>query len=176
MSKAWLGAKYVIEHAPPPVAGDDAFTLVTPGATLAGPEDTAFAVLTMQDAVAATTVALVDTAHGALVGALSTSIFAAMNARDEAIKYIHAIPVPPPPVDDSIVDARMSGAPVGSSWATVMPNLIPQLDDEIQEINAMQENKALSTGARRVLNAAELQATETEKQVNLWWPPLPPGD
>ena len=43
----------------------------------------------------------------------------------------------------------MSGGAVGSSWASVMPNLIPQIDDEIQEINATQENKALSSGARR---------------------------
>jgi hypothetical protein len=176
MSNAWLGAKYVIEHAPPPVAGADDVTLVPPaGAALAGPEDTAFAVLTLQHAAATTAVGLINTAKGTVLSALSTTIFAAMNQRDAAIKYINAIPAPPPATDDS-VDAQASGGAVGGSWATVMPGAVPQLDDEIQQINSMQENKALSSGSRRVLNAAELQATKTEKTVNQLWPPLPADD
>lgn len=175
MSNAWLGAKYVIEHAPPPVAGADDVTLMpAAGAALAAPEDTAFAVLTLQHAAATTAVGLINTAKGTVLSALSTTIFAAMNQRDAAIKYIHAIPTPPATGDS--VDAQASGAPVGSSWATIMPGAVPQLDDEIQEINSMQENKALSSGSRRVLNAAELQATKTEKTINLWWPPLPADD
>jgi hypothetical protein len=176
MTKAWTGAKYYIEHAPPPVAGDDGFAAdvdIVPlaGGTVAGPEETAFAVLSLQHAVATTALGMIDTASGALLSSVSTSIFAAMNARDAAIKYIHAIPVPPA-TDDS-VDASASGAPVASSWATVMPNLVPQLDDELMLIDAM---PTLSAGKKRVLNAAELQATRTEKNVNAWWPPLPADD
>jgi hypothetical protein len=178
MSKAWLGAKYVIEHAPPPVAGDDGFAYASGGApvagTVAGPEDTAFAVLTLQHQVATTAIGLSDTAKGALLSTVSTTIFAAMNQRDAAIKYIHALPAPPA-TDDSI-DAGASGAEVVASWATVMPNAIPLLDDEIQQINGMQDDRSLSSGARRILNAAELQATKTEKTINQWWPPLPADD
>jgi hypothetical protein len=178
MTKAWTGAKYYIEHAPPPpVAGDDGVAIITGGAVggaspYASPQDTAFAVFSVQHQVETTAMGMIDTASGALLNSVSTSIFAAMNARDAAIKYIHAIPAPPVAGDDS-VDAKASGGAIASTWATVMPNLVFQLDDELQQIDAM---GTLSAGKRRVLNAAELQATRTEKNVNAWWPPAPVGD
>jgi hypothetical protein len=177
-TKAWAGAKYYIEHPPaaPPVVDDLGFAadvdIVPPaGATLAGPEDTAFAVLSLQHAVASTALGMIDTASGALLTSVSTTIFAELNARDAAIQYIHAIPVPPAPPEDVVAEA--SGAPVGSSWATIMPGLVPQLDDELLMIDAM---PPLTAGKKRVLNAAELQDTRTEKNVNAFWPALPVGD
>jgi hypothetical protein len=175
-TKAWAGAKYYIEHPPPaPPATGDSVAIISGaeggGSAYAGPEDTAFAVLSLQHQVATTALGMIDTATGALLSSVSTTIFSALNARDTAIAYIHAIPAPPPATDDSLAEA--AGGAVASTWATVMPNLVPQLDDELQMIGAM---STLAAGKKSVLNAAELQTTKTEKNVNTWWPPLPVGD
>jgi hypothetical protein len=174
MTGAWNGAKYVIEHAPPPAAGADDFDLVPVGGTVAAPEDTAFAVLSLQHAVAATAIGLLGTANGTLLAGLNTTLFAAMNARDAAVAYIHAIPVPPPVGDAA--GAHASGAPVGSTWDTVMPGVVPLLDDELQEIDATLAGTSASVTARHLLGAAEIQAIKTERNINLWWPPVPVGD
>ena len=175
MTGAWNGAKYVIEHAPPPVVGADDFDLVPVGGTIAGPEDTAFAVLTLQHAVAATAIGLLGTANGTLLAGLNTTLFSAMNARDAAVAYIHAIPVPPPVADSA--GAHASGAPVAAStWDTVMPGVVPLLDDEVQEIDATLAGTSASVTARHILGTAEIQAIKTERNVNLWWPPVPADD
>jgi len=174
MTKAWVGATYVIEHAPPPVAGDGGIAVVS-GAPVggaaspyAGPEDTAFAVLGLQHQLATIALGMIDNASGTLLTSISTTLFAALNARDASIKYIHAIPAPP--AVGGSVNAGAAGAPVAAGWATVMPNVVPQLDDELQMIDGAPKPSA---GKQRVLNAADLQITKTEKNVNAWWPPLP---
>jgi hypothetical protein len=178
MTKAWIGATYVIEHAPPPPVAGDGGVAVVSGNPVAGaaspyasPEDTALAVLSLQHELATTALGMVDTSSGTLLTSLSTTVFAALNARDAATKYIHAIPAPP--ATEGSVDAGAAGGAIASSWANVMPNVVPQLDDELQMIDGTPK---LSAGKQRVLNAAELQITKTEKNVNAWWPPLPVGD
>ncbi len=192
MYAAWRGAKYVIDHAPPPppvesgsVRGSRGAVHMSGGAVgpaLASPPETAVAVLGLQHDVATTAFGLIDGAKGTLLAAVNTTIFAALNRRDQAIAYIHQVAPPAPPVESGSLrvkrqgSVRASGAPVAATFDTVMPGIVPDLDDELQQIEAQQDGGAVVPTGKKILNSAELQVTRTERTVNQYWPPLPPGD
>jgi hypothetical protein len=176
LKKAWSGEKYLIDNAPPPAPpGDLAFESGAPvsASPFASAEDSGAELFNLYHEVAAMSAGMIDTAKGTLLSALSTTIFATLNARDAAIKYIHANAPPPPPGD---LHADSSGAPLAAGWGGVMPDVAPLVDDEIQQLDATLAVKTLSSGSRRVLNAADLQDTKTLRTINQWWPPAPPGD
>jgi hypothetical protein len=174
LRKAWTGAKYVIDTAPPPVAGDGAVGRSSGapvgGSPYADQYATAFAVVSLQHDVAATAIGLADGAKTALLSSLSTTIFTALNARDAAIAYVHSKDTPPAPARN----ARASGAPIAAGWGSVMPGATFQLDDEMQQIDGLLKG-TVSTGAGKVYKAAELQDTKTERTINQYWPPAPAG-
>lgn len=135
--------------------------------------------LGFQHDVATTALGLIDGAKGSLLGAVNTTIFAALNRRDQAIAYIHEVAPPAPPVEAGSLRSQRqdavhkSGAPVTTTFDTIMPGLIPQLDDELQQIEAQQDGGAVVPTGKKILNDAELQLTRTERTVNQFWPPLP---
>jgi hypothetical protein len=187
MYAAWRGAKYVIDHAPPPVVGTDSLRAARKGAVhtsggggaaAASPPETAFAVLSFQHDVATTAFGLIDGAKGTLLAAVNTTIFAALNRRDQAIAYIHQV-APPAPVESGSLRAQRkdavhkSGAPVAATFDTVMPGLVPQFEDEIQDIEGQLDGGAVVTTGKKILNDAEAQINKTERTVNQFWPPLP---
>jgi len=175
LKKAWSGEKYLIDHAPPPAPDDVAFESGAPvsASPFASAEDSGAELFNLYHEVATTSSGMIDTAKGTLQGTLSTTIFAALNQRDAAIAYIHTNAPPPPPGD---LRADASGAPVAAGWSGVMPGVAALVDDEIQQQDATLAVKTLSSGARRVLRAAELQDTKTLRTINEWWPPAPIGD
>jgi hypothetical protein len=181
---AWRGAKYIIRTTPPPPPAEDARVRAhmsggaPAGGTYAGPADTAFRVLTLQHDITAATVGLIDGAHGAGLNALSTTLNLTNDRRDAAIKYIASVAPPAPPAEDARVRARAAGdAPVTAGFETVMPNVVPQVDDELQAIDGTKSDATdLTAGGRRLLNAAEAQVTKTKSFVNTTWPPVPQED
>jgi hypothetical protein len=183
MAAAWRGAKYVIRTTPPPPATEDAFrprarTAGDPvGPTLAAPADTAMLVLTLQHKVAANVIQLVDGSHGTGLNALATTLNFTDDRRDAAMSYILSVAPPAPPADDARVHAHAADEPVASTFDTVMPNLIPLFDDELQGIDGLKSDATdLTTGGRRVLNAAENQIENSRAFVNTHWPPVLPED
>jgi hypothetical protein len=199
MRKAWIGAKYVIDNAPPPVAGDGGFRVTRakvtvkpkavakakakahasggaiPGASpFADQYTTAVGVLTLQHEVATTAIGMLDNASGPLLDSVSKSLFAALNARDQAIAYIHSIE-PPPVASDGGVSAHSSGAPVAGGWATVMPSVAPFIDDELQQVDGVRASLNLSPGRKRILDDVELQDTKTQRTITQYWPPVVGG-
>jgi hypothetical protein len=181
MYAAWRGAKYLVEHAPPPPppAGYRTKKAKASGAPVAGttyatPEETAMAVLGFQHTVATASYGLLDGAKGVLRDSVSTTMFAALNARDQAIEWIHNRPAPPPPAAYR-TKAHASGAPVATGFDTLMPNIIPDLEDEITQIEGVLDGGAVTTGEKRILNQADVQVIKTERKVNTYWPPPPPG-
>jgi hypothetical protein len=172
MRKAWTGAKYVIETAPPPVAGDGAVGRTSGGAVGASPYAdqyaTALAVFNLQHEVAATAVGLTDTGGAKLLASLSTTIFAALNARDAAITYIHSIDIPAP-----AGSARAAGGLI-AGWGSTMTTVGATVDDEIQQIEGALKG-TVSAGVGKVLRAAEFQDIKSQRTVNQYWPPLPAG-
>jgi hypothetical protein len=177
MAKAWAAAKYVIKTTPPPVATDGAVAHSSGGApagpSYASPEDTAFAVFSLQHDLVTTSLGLLDARDATLNKALPATITAAAITRDAAIAYIHSIPAPPV-AGAGRVHANASGAPVVSGWGTTMPNLLPVLDDEIQAIKGTRSmNPTFSKGIRAFLTAVRVQDQATEAAINKFWPPLP---
>jgi hypothetical protein len=172
LRKAWTGAKYVIDTAPPPVAADGAVGRSSggaiPGASpYADQYATGVAVISLQHDVAATAFGLIEGANTALLSSLSTTIFAALNGRDIAIAYFHSKDTTAP-----AGAARANGTPVVIGWGSVMPQAIPLLGDELQQINGMQKG-TVSLGVGRVLRSAELQDLKTQQTLNQFWPPAP---
>jgi hypothetical protein len=186
MYAAWRNAVDVVENTPPaPPAADDARvrTLVPvrkkahATATYMGPDETAVAVLSFQHDVATAAFDLVDGAKGALRDAVSTTMFAALNRRDQAIVYIHNRPVPPPVAEDARARARAAGQEGGpATFATLMPGTVSDFDDELGQIRGLLRAGALTPGEKRIMGLAKSQILETKDQVNTWWPPLPVGD
>ena len=199
---AWKAAKYYIEHAPPPPPPGDGLQRgaipvrsartarvrahksggAVAGNTVADQFVTAGAVLDLQHAVAQTAIGMIDTAHGTLRDSLSKTIFTALDQRDAAVAYIHSIDTPPPPAglarSSRAPVARASGAPVGGSgWATVMPPISDEIDDEINQVDGVIAlSTTLGAGIKRILQDAELQDVKTQRTINGYWPALPGDD
>lgn len=197
LSKAWIGAKYVIDHAPPPVAADAAFhkgafrksgrlkiakarhgkrahraDVVPPaGAVAATIYDTGFAVLSLQHYAATTAVSLVPDTSGTTLTAVRSTLARSVNDRDKAIAYIHSIDTAPPAADAK-VRAHKADDPV-ASWATTMPNAIPQLDDEVQQAEGELSEPGLSPAQTSILQGADYRDLKTDQTLNTYWPPAP---
>jgi hypothetical protein len=183
MASAWTAEQYVIETAPPAVGGGtSAITSGAPvgaGITYASPEETGLAVLTLQHSILTTVVGLMDNPGGISLTDLRVTVRAALNARDAAIEYIHALPTPPPgdrAQPKQSKKAKTSGAPVAAGWATVMPNVVSLIDDEIQQIRGMvKTDPALSPAVRRSFATWRLRDSDAKDTINAYWPPPPAG-
>jgi hypothetical protein len=205
LSAAWRGTKYYIKNAPPaPPPADDARVhfnddvvlhvkdlaprvraRITGGApaagTIADPPTTTIAVFQVQDDVISTIVELTDGARVPLLDAMSTTLFYALDKRDAAVEDVHTLAPPaPPPADDARFHARAhasGGAVAGGTFDAVMPQVVGMIDDELQQIDALQSDATdLRPGAKKILRDAEAQALITQRQVNTYWPPAPPAD
>jgi hypothetical protein len=166
LSKAWNAAKYVIKTAPPPPTDDALIDGDGGGVLYAGPEDTAFAVLSDQHDLVSTAVGMMETTNAPLLKSLSDSIASVQASRTAAINYIHSIE--PPPEDDAVGPDDEPTA----TWATVMPNLIPVLDDEIQQITGRLAMTKFPTASRTVLINSRTRAQSAKALVNQYWPPV----
>jgi hypothetical protein len=56
-----------------------------------------------------------------------------------------------------------------------MPGVIPDLDDEMIQIEGIVNGGAVTSGEKRILNQADFQVFKTEQTVNAFWPPVPAG-
>ncbi|MFL5896335.1 MAG: hypothetical protein ACJ76Z_14640 [Thermoleophilaceae bacterium] len=183
MYAAWRGAQYVVLHAPPPPAAAGSFhrkakasRVKANAADYADAPTTAVAALGFQHTVANAAYGLLDGAKGALRDAVSTTIFAALDRRDQAIEWIHAHQPPPPAAAGRFHRrARASGAPVGGDFSTMMPGVVPDLDDEMQQIEGLLDGGALTPGEKRIMGLADFQVFRTERTVNAYWPPVVAG-
>jgi hypothetical protein len=184
MYAAWRNAVDVVENAPPPpVAVPDSLHTRVPvrkkahgSAVYLGPEETAVAVLDFQHDVATAAFDLLDGAKGTLRDAVSTTMFASLNRRDKAIVYIHNRPVPVPPAEADRVHAQASDEDAAPTFATLMPDVVPDLDDELGQIRGLVRGGALTPGEKRIMGLAKSQVLETKDQVNTLWPALPADD
>lgn len=185
MYAAWTGAKYLIQNPPPAPPAADARVhrrahasggaVAGGGTTYADQNTTAVAVLGFQHTVATAAYGMLDGAKGTLRDAVSTTIFAALNRRDQAIAFIHSLPAPPAATDASVHAHASGGAIVGVApdFATLMPGVIPDLDDELQQVEGLLSGGALTPGEKKIMNLADAQVLKTERTVNQFWPPLP---
>jgi hypothetical protein len=167
---AWNAAKYVIRSTPPPADdalpdGDEAT------GAYAGPEDTAFAALSVQHDVIDTTVGLLTQANAKNVAVRKSwvnAIAKSQAARNAAIAYIHKLA--PPPTDDGV---GADGPDAGALWPTVMPGLVPLANDEIKQLNGRMKMTGFTGTLRKSLLASRTRSVKTRTLVNRYWPPVP---
>ncbi|HEY2602991.1 MAG TPA: hypothetical protein VGI67_15650 [Thermoleophilaceae bacterium] len=179
MYAAWKGAVYVIQTAPPPPADSAKVNHAKAhksggapvGTVYADPVTTAVAVLGLQHDVATTGFGLADGAKGALLGAVNTTVFAALDRRDAAITFIQQLP--PPPAADAKVHAHKAGGAVVADFATLMPGVAGDVADEIQQIQGVTQDGAVDPTGKRILKDALVQDILTENTINTLWPPVP---
>jgi hypothetical protein len=181
LAAAWRGVKYTIKHAPPPVAGDARVRPARAHASgdggavapvVADPPTVGLAVFALQDDVVSGIVGLLDGASAPLVTALEPTLTCALAGRDAAIEDVHAL-APAPAADDARVRAHAAGTEGVVTFATVMPQVPPMLDDELQQIDALQADAGdLLPAGKRLLRAAEARIMLTERRVNAYWPPV----
>jgi hypothetical protein len=146
---------------------------------MAGAADTALVVITLQHDVAAEMVDQLDEAPAAGVVALGTTLRFALAQRDRALRDIKALAPPAPAQEDrASVHARASGdGPVVATFETVMPQVIPQLDDELQAIDGLRSDATgLTPAARGYLGGAATRIARTRATVKRLWPPIPVED
>jgi hypothetical protein len=201
MSAAWAGAKYVIQTAPPPAAAaafhKGAFRKSgrirfykgprgkrvhqAGGAPAAGTSpyasqyDTAFAVLSLQHYAATTAVGLIPDTNGTTLTAVRSTLARAVNDRDAAIAYIHSVDPGPASTAAKVRAHRAGGAPAAGDWTTTMPNVVPLLDDEIQQVDGTMQQPGLSPAQTSILMGAQYRDMKTKNTVNQYWPPAPPA-
>lgn len=199
LTKAWTGEKFLIVNAPPPVAAQAGIAVkpqVKPqvktqvkikakakakasGGAIGGVSPyadyfaTASAVLALDHTVATTALSLLDTATPTVLTALNTTLFAALNARDTAIAYIHTIPPPPAAAAGIMVPAHASGTVVVADWSTTMQAILFDTDDELMQLDGLRDAAIISATRTRLLDLAEAQISKAARKVNLYWPPLP---
>jgi hypothetical protein len=170
-AKSWGAEKYIIKTTPPTPVGDAVGDGTGGAATAyAGPEDTGVAILNAQHDVITTSVSMVETTNAALQKSLLSAISSAASAMKTEITYIHSIA--PPPAADGV---QADGTGAGSTWDTVMPNVAPVLQDEIQQLAGRQALNKFPSAVASALSAARLKANDTLNQLNTWWPPVPAG-
>jgi hypothetical protein len=178
LNKAWRNARYVIRTTPPPPP-DEARAHISgdgpTGPTKAAPADTAYLVLALQHSVASSLIADLDGADAASVGVIATTLSFTLNLRDHAVHDIRALAPPAPPADDR---ATATGdGPVVSTFDSVMPNVVGDLDDERQAIDGIRsESDDLTASGRALLGTAATRISHTRAFVNRTWPPVPVED
>jgi hypothetical protein len=188
LQAAWRGAKYYIKHAPPPVADDARTPPSRPRARASGdgpaapvaadPPTVALAVFQLQDDAVSEVIGLFDGAAAPLVSPLNATLTAALDRRDAAVKDVHAL-APAPAADDARAAPRAhaAGGEVVNTFATVMPQVSPMLDDEVMQIDSLRsESDGLPAGAKPVLKAAKARIVATELRINTYWPPVAADD
>ena len=186
MYAAWKGAVYVIQNAPPPPADSASVHKRTRahksdpppiGSTYADPVTTAVTVLDFQHEVAGAALGMTDGAKGTLLSAVNTTIFAALDRRDAAIKFIQQLP--PPPAAAARVHASLhahaAGTAVAADFPTLMPGVALDVQDEVQEIQGELAAGAVVPTGKKILKDALVQDILTENTINTAWPPLPAG-
>jgi hypothetical protein len=155
---AWNAAVYVVKTSPPSVAGD-AFPDgdAAAGGAYAGREDTAFAAISVQHDVVATTVALMTQA-GAKKTALRKSWVKALSTaqavRNKAVAFIHTRKLP-------------------GTFPAVRPGLVSLANDEVKELNGRMKMTGFTGTLRKSLLASRTRAVKTRTLVNRYWPPVP---
>ena len=173
MFDAWQATKYVIETTPPPPPPQDRAGTsggAASGTTFASPPDTSFALFYLQHDLVTHAAGLLGndaTLNGRLTGV--------MQKHCDASRCRHRLHprcgTASPAADRG--KAGASGAPVGVTFDTTMPTVLPLLDDEIQALKgALALHKTLPAGVQTAVQALIDTDNQTKATINTFWPPI----
>jgi hypothetical protein len=113
------------------------------------PADSVVAVLGLDQTVVTSVAGLFDGKQGAVLTPLSSSLFAAMNARDKLLA--------------SVIALDPEGA--GADYADGMADTVAGYDDEVANLTEALARDQLSAGGKKVLTAALAQSKATQAKV-----------
>jgi hypothetical protein len=159
-SGGWIRAR-AADDGPAPPAFADAPTSV-------------FNVFTSQYSAATKAVGLAPDTTGQLLAKVQTTLNTAIILRNRLVKDVHAA-TPPVPAEDA-----SAGAPAHASqdeesaglYDAVMPGLTVLIDDELQQMQALQQDASISAEAKAIVTNAILADQQIENLVNQYWPPV----
>ena len=194
--RSYTGAKFLIAHMPPPPAedarvssrtfvrlakrfirrsrrGQSSWLRAVASDDVAGPvfADTptaVFNVFTSQYQAATTAAGLVADTKGNLLERVKTTLNTAIVLRNRLVKIVHA--AAPPAPEDARVRAHASQDDV-TTFDMVMPGVAVLLADELQQLQALQQDTSVPAASRTALTAAIAADNQITTRVNTWWPP-----
>jgi hypothetical protein len=182
---AWRGAKYYLKHAPvpDPEAEDRGVRVRRLHAHLmddpvlpvvADPVTTAIAVFGLAHDVSANAIELTDGAHGNTLSGVSRTMFWTLDKRNAMVADAQALQPPPDPEDRTARASQEEGA---VDFASLMPQVTQQIDDEIQHVDGLLSDATdLRPRGRTMLSRARAEIVGTEGTINTIWPPVPAED
>ena len=133
-----------------------------------------FSVFQGQYNAATTAVGMLPDVQGALLARVKTTLNTAIVLRNRLVKTVAAAE-PPAPAEDasashpSATAAQEEGVPL---FADVMPGVSILLADEIQQMQATQQDTTVPPASIAVLAPALAADQQIEAQVSLLWPPV----
>jgi hypothetical protein len=134
-----------------------------------------FNVFTSQYSAATKAVGIAPDTTGQLLAKVQTTLNTAIILRNRLVKDVHAATPAAPPAEDA-----SAGAPAHASqdeeaaglYDAVMPGLTVLIDDELQQMQAMQQDPSISAEAKAIVTNAILANQQVENLVNQYWPPV----
>jgi hypothetical protein len=194
--RSYTGAKFLIAHMPPPDAeearvgsrtfvrlakrfirrsrrGQSSWIRAVASDDVAGPvfADTptaVFNVFTSQYQAATTASGLVADTKGNLLNRVKTTLNTAIVLRNRLVKIVHAAA---PPAEEARVRAHASQEEGVTTFDMVMPGVAVLLADELQQLQALQQDTSVPAASRAALTAAIAADNQITTRVNTWWPP-----
>ena len=194
--RSYTGAKFLIAHMPPPDAeearvgsrtfvrlakrfirksrrGKSSWIRAVASDDVAGPvfADTptaVFNVFTSQYQAATTAAGLVADTKGNLLGRVKTTLNTAIVLRNRLVKIVHAAA---PPAEEARVRAHASQEEGVTTFDMVMPGVAVLLADEVQQLQALQQDTSVPAASRAALTTAIAADNQITTRVNTWWPP-----
>jgi len=194
--RSYTGAKFLIAHMPPPAPeearvgsrtyvrlakrfirrsrqGQSSWIRAVASDDVAGPvfADTptaVFNVFTSQYQAATAAAGLVADTKGNLLGRVKTVLNTAIVLRNRLVKIVHAAAPPP---EEARVHAHASQEEGVTTFDMVMPGVAVLLADELQQLQALQQDTSVPAASRAALSAAIAADNQITTRVNTWWPP-----
>jgi hypothetical protein len=202
LSKAWSGAKYVIQHAPPAPPAEEASAIHRPSAIhrgafmksgrlriYKGKHHTKGLRLVHKASVPPTPATPYDTAFavlslehyaatttvGLIDNSLGTNLLAVRSTLARSLNERDAAIAFIHSIDVT-PPGEEEGEEEAASWSTTMPNAIPQLDDEVLQAEGTLAEPNLTGMQTSILQGAQYRDLKTDRTLTTYWPPPPPEE
>src|SRR4051794_29708245 len=127
-----------------------------------------FNVFTSQYQAATTAAGMAADTKGTLLNRVKTTLNTAIVLRNRLVKIVHAAA---PPAEEARVRAHASQEEGVTTFDMVMPGVAVLLADELQQLQALQQDTSVPAASRAALTAAIAADNQITTRVNTWWPP-----
>jgi hypothetical protein len=133
-----------------------------------------FSVFTSQYSAATKAVGMAPDTTGQLLAKVQTTLNTAIILRNRLVKQVHAATPAVPAEEASAGPAAHASQDEEAAglYDAVMPGLTVLIDDELQQMQAMQQDASVPAAAKAILANAIIADQQIESLVNQYWPPV----